>query len=188
MSIVEHAIASTKSNLTFGARPLVVSHPIISYHILSATFQYTSTMSSGFPPSSSQPSTMASSQTQPLSNNGSSNDSQATTILTESDRVFTPPGSDSEASTGHGRGNNHSSQDSQLMQLSQLAAARERMAEVDNSAAAGLGGPSKKRMADGEVKHTRGGSNVSPVRMGHSRNTSAVSVASTTGSRIGEVG
>ena len=130
--------------------------------------------------------------TQPLSNHDSSNDSQATTVMTESDRVFTPPGSDSEASTGHdGRGNNHSSQDSQLMQLSQLAAARERMVEVDSSTMAGVGGPSKKRMADGEVKHARGGSNVSPVRMGHSRNTSAVSavsVASTTGSRIGQVG
>ena len=126
--------------------------------------------------------------TQGQSNNGSSNDSQATTVMTESDRVFTPPGSDSETSNSHGFGNIPSSQDSQLLQLSQLAAARERMAEFDHDSAAEGGVQSKKRMADGAVKHARGASNMSPMRMGHSRNTSAVSVASTTGSRIGEVG
>ncbi len=127
---------------------------------------------------------MASSQSQLL--NGSSNASQATTVVTESDRVFTPPASDSETSIGHGVGNHPSSQDSQLLQLSQLAAAQEKMAEVDDGASNGV--QSRKRMADGEVKHTRGEPGISPVRRGHSRNTSTVSVASTTSSRIGEVG
>lgn len=133
-----------------------------------------------------QSSTAPSSQAQATKD--SSNDSQATTAMTESDRVFTPPGSDSETSAGHGvASHTHaSSQDSQLLQLSQLAAAQEKMAEIDDSAF--NGGQSRKRMADGEVKHIRGNSNISPVRRGHSRNTSAVSVASTTSSRIGEVG
>ncbi|RYP88855.1 hypothetical protein DL769_000221 [Monosporascus sp. CRB-8-3] len=131
----------------------------------------------------SQPSAMASNQPQPT--NDSSNDSQATTVITESDRVLTPPGSDSSASTGHANANNPPSQDSQLFQLSQLAAAQERMAERDDGAP--NGGNSRKRMADGVVKHARGNSNTSPVRQGHSRNTSAVSAASTTGSRIGEL-
>lgn len=134
-----------------------------------------------------QSSAMGSSQPQSTTKD-SSNDSQATTVITESDRVFTPPGSDSETSTGHGVANNThtSSQESQLLHLSQLAAAQEKMAEIDDGAF--NGSQSRKRMADGEVKHMRGNSNVSPVRRGHSRNTSTVSVASTTGSRIGEVG
>ncbi len=78
-----------------------------------------------------------------------------------------------------------SSQESQLLQLSQIAAAQARIPEdaADMATAA-----SRKRMADGMVKHTRDRSNVSPGQMvGHSRNTSTVSVASTAGSRIGEV-
>ncbi|KXJ89078.1 hypothetical protein Micbo1qcDRAFT_137618 [Microdochium bolleyi] len=46
---------------------------------------------------------------------------------------------------------------------------------------------SRKRTADGAVKHTRHGSLVSPNKISHSRNTSTVSMASTTGSRIGEL-
>jgi hypothetical protein len=85
---------------------------------------------------------------------------------------------------GHS-GSNGIDQDSQLLRLSQLAAALGKM--PDSDAVHG----SRKRMADGVVKHTRGVSavsGVSPTRSGgHSRTTSAVSMASTTGSRIGEV-
>jgi hypothetical protein len=72
-----------------------------------------------------------------------------------------------------------------LLQLSQIAAAQERVPEDASDMA---NGASRKRMADGMVKHTRDKSTVSPRQMvGHSRNTSTVSVASTAGSRIGEV-
>ncbi|SPQ24033.1 8a324262-806a-45a3-8048-a9d99362e25b [Thermothielavioides terrestris] len=98
-------------------------------------------------------------------------------------------GPDSNASGGRlspGTGSVHgSSQDSQLLQLSQIAAAQERIPEdtVD-----GMPGASRKRMADGMVKHTRDKSYVSPGQtVGHSRNTSTVSMASTAGSRIGEL-
>ncbi|KAI8626571.1 hypothetical protein F5Y19DRAFT_220673 [Xylariaceae sp. FL1651] len=129
--------------------------------------------------------TVSSSQSQPF-NNDSSNDSQATTSTSnDTDRVFTPPESDSEGSTRHGHGN-ASSQDSQLMQLSNLAALQQKMV-VSRDDADVNGAQSRKRMADGFVKHTRHHSSASPVRMGHSRNTSTVSVASTTGSRIGEL-
>ncbi|KAM0814764.1 hypothetical protein AB5N19_00555 [Seiridium cardinale] len=113
-------------------------------------------------------------------NYSSNDDSQGTAGTHDSDRVFTPPESDSGASSGPVQGNGaSSSQESQLLQLSQLAATQEKMAED---------GQSKKRMADGAVKHTRDSSSISPVRMpGHSRNTSTVSVASTNGSRIGEL-
>lgn len=123
-----------------------------------------------------------SSQNQPL--NYSSNDSQDTTASNDTDRVFTPTESDNEGSNGTGNGQG-SSQESQLLQLSQLAAAQRKMDETDGTPV--NGGPSRKRMADGVVKHGRNSSSVSPVRVGHSRNTSTVSVASTTSSRIGEV-
>ena len=122
------------------------------------------------------PSTGASSQSQPL-NDSSNDESQDTTASHDTDRVFTPPASDSGSSVAAGNGNT-SSQESQLLQLSQLAAAQEKMVET---------GLSKKRTADGAVKHTRNGSLTSPVRMpGHSRNTSTVSVGSTA-SRMSEV-
>ncbi|KAI0481977.1 hypothetical protein GGR56DRAFT_618008 [Xylariaceae sp. FL0804] len=130
-------------------------------------------------------------RTQPPSNrrsvapNGSSNDSQATAASSnDTDRVFTPPESDSEGSSRQADGAN-SSQESQLMQLSQLAAAQQKMTGVGEGDAAD--GPSRKRTADGAVKHVRQSSSTSPVRRGHARNASAVSVASTTGSRIGEL-
>ncbi|KAI1453873.1 hypothetical protein F4805DRAFT_356270 [Annulohypoxylon moriforme] len=138
----------------------------------------------GHPPQAqSQPS---SSQTQPTINY-SGNNSQETTISNTTDRIFTPPESDSEGSNGipNGHGSSQESQSQlQLLQLSQLAAAQQKINEVDGSP---VNGQSKKRMADGVVKHTRNSSSVSPVRVGHSRNTSTVSVASTTGSRIGEL-
>ncbi|KAI0114365.1 hypothetical protein GGR51DRAFT_504068 [Nemania sp. FL0031] len=118
----------------------------------------------------------------------SSNDSQATasnSTSNDTDRVFTPPESDSEGSNRHGHGNS-SSQESQLMQLSNLAALQQKIV-VSGDDADLNGAQSRKRMADGIVKHTRHPSSNSPVRMGHSRNTSTVSVASTTSSRIGEL-
>lgn len=131
----------------------------------------------GIAPTSHIQTSSSATQSQPL-NYSSNDDSQTTTGTHDSDRVFTPPGSDSGSSAAHGNGN-VSSQESQLLHLSQLAAAQEKMTEA---------GQSRKRMADGAVKHTRDSSSTSPVRMpGHSRNTSTVSIASTTGSRIGEV-
>ncbi|KAI8953108.1 hypothetical protein F4801DRAFT_154512 [Xylaria longipes] len=132
----------------------------------------------------SQSQTVSSSQSQPFHDSG--NDSQATnSTLNDTDRVFTPPESDSEGSHRHGNGNS-SSQESQLMQLSNLAALQQKLA-VSRDDADVNGAQSRKRMADGIVKHTRHHSSASPVRIGHSRNTSTVSIASTTSSRIGEL-
>ena len=105
----------------------------------------------------------------------------------EINRVFTPTMSDS-GSSGAGLGNGPDpSQESQLLRLSQLAAAQEKMPDVDASASP-VAALSRKRMADGMVKHVRHRSSASPVRSGgHSRNTSTVSVASTSTSRVGEV-
>ena len=114
----------------------------------------------------------------------SRSNSQGTSSTNGADPVFTPPASGGRLSPGNGSAHD-SSQESQLLQLSQIAAAQARIPEdaADMAAAA-----SRKRMADGMVKHTRDRSNVSPGQMvGHSRNTSTVSVASTAGSRIGEV-
>ncbi|KAI1358195.1 hypothetical protein F5Y08DRAFT_125219 [Xylaria arbuscula] len=117
----------------------------------------------------------------------SSNDSQATNSTSnDNDRVFTPPESDSESSHRHGNDNNSSSQESQLMHLSNLAALQQKIV-VSRDDADINGAQSRKRMADGVVKHARHHSSASPVRMGHSRNTSTVSAASTAGSRIGEL-
>lgn len=126
-----------------------------------------------------------------------SNDSQPTTSSVsasasapasqDTDRVFTPPESDNESSNRHGNGNS-SSQESQLMHLSNLAALQQKIVVSRDDADINGNGPhSRKRMADGVAKHTRQRSSASPVRMGHSRNTSTLSVASTTSSRIGEV-
>ncbi|KAI2641310.1 hypothetical protein GGS21DRAFT_368467 [Xylaria nigripes] len=128
-----------------------------------------------------------SSQGQPVHN--SSNDSQATTTstLTDNDRIFTPPESDSEGSNRHRNHYQSSSQESQLMQLSNLAALQQKIVVSRDDADFSGVHSSRKRTAGGAVKHARQHSSASPVRMGHSRNTSAVSVASTTGSRIGEL-
>jgi hypothetical protein len=122
----------------------------------------------------------------------SASDSQNTTTTNDTiDPVFTPPASEGGQSQTNSQGNGQdSSQESQLLQLSQLAAARERMPDGkphggDND---GNNGLSRKRMADGMVKNAGDRTSASPVRIpGHSRNTSTVSVASTNGSRIGEV-
>ncbi|KAK0642082.1 hypothetical protein B0T16DRAFT_336262 [Cercophora newfieldiana] len=117
----------------------------------------------------------------------SSSNSQDTSSTNDTDLVFTPPASASEGGMSPGDGSaRDSSQDSQLLQLSQIAAAQERIPHA--AADATDNGASRKRMADGVVKHTRNKSSASPVRMGgHSRNTSTVSIASTAGSRIGEL-
>lgn len=114
-----------------------------------------------------------STQSHPYSNTGS----QDTTMTTLTDpasasvSAFTPQASDtSNCAPGP------SSQDSQLLQLSQIAAAQDRIA-TDNAS-------SRKRMADGEVKSRT--DSQSPVK-GHSRNPSAVSRTSASGGHIGEV-
>ncbi|KAI0451345.1 hypothetical protein F5B21DRAFT_383950 [Xylaria acuta] len=136
--------------------------------------------------SQTAPSSQSQSQSQPFPFHDSGNDSQATNSTSnDTDRVFTPPESDSEGSHRHGNSNS-SSQESQLMHLSNLAALQQKIA-VSRDDADLHGAQSRKRMADGFVKHTRHHSSASPVRMGHSRNTSTVSVASTTSSRIGEL-
>ncbi|KAG8419594.1 hypothetical protein J3458_004450 [Metarhizium acridum] len=123
-------------------------------------------------------------------------DSQTSNASPATDQVATPPGSDSGsgvepppaavvtamlknryANVGPGLTTGVSSQNSQLHQLSAIAAVQDRLG-LD---AAGL---PRKRMADGEVKDGRG--SLSPVK-GHSRTTSTVSVASTAGSTIGEL-
>ncbi|KUI55930.1 hypothetical protein VP1G_03267 [Cytospora mali] len=117
----------------------------------------------------------------PLQKQSSSTSDSQATISSESNRVFTPPvveRTGSEGGAGSGQG---SSQETQLLQLSQLAAAREKMPDL---------GPrsSVKRTADGTIKEPRPSPTASPHRVvGHSRNTSAVSAASTTSSRVTEL-
>lgn len=108
-----------------------------------------------------------STQSHPLSTAGS----QDTNMTASTDPAFTPPASDAGTCAP-----GPSSQDSQLLQLSEIAAAQDRM---DTEALS-----SRKRMADGEVKSRR--DSQSPVK-GHSRNPSAVSRTSATGGYIGEV-
>ncbi|KAF4450256.1 hypothetical protein F53441_6538 [Fusarium austroafricanum] len=109
-----------------------------------------------------------STQSHPRSNT----DSQETTMTASTDPAFTPPASDaSNCAPGP------SSQDSQLLQLSEIAAAQHRIATDPSN--------SRKRMADGEVKSRT--DSQSPVK-GHSRNASAVSrTSATAGGHIGEL-
>jgi hypothetical protein len=113
----------------------------------------------------------------------SSNNSQTT--LDGHDTVSTPP-----TSTSDGFSSQNTSQEgyhSQLSQLSQIAAAQEPLGNSSRPTASIASTAGQKRTADGEVKP---GSSISPERpqaRGHSRNTSAVSNASSAASRIGEV-
>lgn len=121
----------------------------------------------------------------PLQKQSSSNsDSQATALSsasTESNHVFTPPIIERSASNGVASSGQGSSQESQLLQLSQLAAAREKMPDLGARS-------SVKRTADGAVKDPRTSPADSPLRpSSHSRNVSGVSVASTASSRATEV-
>jgi hypothetical protein len=119
----------------------------------------------------------------------SSSNSLDTNSSNAQDRVFTPPLSEGGGSQDNGTGRD-SSQESQLFQLSQLAAARSK--QIDGAAADHTdSGMSRKRTADGAVKMTRSDSNASPVEgigyvPSHSRTTSSVSMASTS-SRLTEV-
>lgn len=102
---------------------------------------------------------------------------------TESNRVFTPtpPIIERSVSTGAVSSGQASSQESQLLQLSQLAAAREKMPDVGSRT-------SVKRTAEDAFKGSRTSPPESPARpSSHSRNVSGVSVASTTSSRFTEV-
>ncbi|KAJ0167149.1 hypothetical protein CTA2_4187, partial [Colletotrichum tanaceti] len=100
--------------------------------------------------------------------------SQDSTVSAETANVFTPPASQGDMSGGNPNGYT-SSQESQLLQLSHIAAAQDKLVEDNVMATA------RKRMADGALKeHT------SPIRVGHSRNTSTVSMASTTASSVGD--
>lgn len=116
--------------------------------------------------------------------------SQESHVTSSSAHAVTPPASDISSVTDNGITGylgQHlapaASKTDHLLQLSTLAAARDRLS-IGTTA-----GASRKRMADGEVK--AGMPNMSPIKgrghgHGHSRNMSAVSVAST-GSTIGEV-
>lgn len=124
-------------------------------------------------PLQKQPSTLSDSQATVHSSNS-----------TESSRVFTPtpPIIERSGSTGAASSGQVSSQESQLLQLSQLAAAQQKMPDVGARSSA-------KRTADGAVKAVRASPPGSPPRPSshHSRNVSGVSVASTTSSRVTEV-
>lgn len=125
----------------------------------------------------------------------SKSDSQDTSTTNDAaDDIFTPPASAGAVShiNSQSNGQDSSSQESQLLQLSQIAATREKMqssAEGSDGSSDPNAGRSRKRTADGMVKSASEGSSASPLLRGggHSRNTSTVSIASTTGSRIGEV-
>ena len=106
------------------------------------------------------------SQSDPRSAEGS----QASNATSSFDRVFTPTPSDDGTTPNE---LHRPAQDSQLLQLSAIAATQDRMETDGSDMVAG----SRKRMADGEVK--------SPGK-GHSRTTSTLSMASTT-STIGDV-
>ncbi|KFH43155.1 hypothetical protein ACRE_060960 [Hapsidospora chrysogenum ATCC 11550] len=106
------------------------------------------------------------SQSDPRSAEGS----QASNATSTFDRVFTPTPSDDGTTPNE---LHRPAQDSQLLQLSAIAATQDRM-ETDGS---DMAADSRKRMADGEVK--------SPGK-GHSRTTSTLSMASTT-STIGDL-
>ncbi|KAB5540231.1 hypothetical protein GE09DRAFT_1061994 [Coniochaeta sp. 2T2.1] len=109
------------------------------------------------------------------------------------DDIFTPEASAGGLSRTNSKssGQDSSSQESQLQQLSQIAATRDKMLNTSGGSDGGndqTGGQSRKRMADGMVKSASEGATASPVlKGGHSRNTSTVSVASSAGSRLGEL-
>ncbi|KAK0736191.1 hypothetical protein B0T21DRAFT_411383 [Apiosordaria backusii] len=139
---------------------------------------------------------LSTSQTHPLTVNNyrqptlQRSDSQESSSTNITDRVFTPPASGGGLSPGTGSAHHSSQESSQLLQLSQIAAAQERIPE-NTMDPYGNGASSRKRMADGAVKDVRDKQILmSPGQAhigGHSRNPSAVSIASTTGSRVGEV-
>ncbi|KAJ0114574.1 hypothetical protein J7T55_004818 [Diaporthe amygdali] len=114
----------------------------------------------------------------------SNSDSQATILSSdESNRVFTPPMIETAASDGGPGSGQGSSQESQLFQLSQLAAAQDKLPGQAQPLRSAV-----KRTADGTIKDPRFSPTASPGRgVSHSRNTSAVSAASTASSRVTEL-
>lgn len=111
-------------------------------------------------------------------------DSQATNLSSdESNHVFSPPMIETAASDGGPGSGQGSSQESQLLQLSQLAAAQDKLPGPPPPLRSAV-----KRAADGTVKDPRFSPTASPSRTAtHSRNTSAVSAASIASSRVTEV-
>ncbi|KAH7171304.1 hypothetical protein EDB81DRAFT_635777 [Dactylonectria macrodidyma] len=152
--------------------PVSSSAPTLSSGGTASLLPSTTTASSSFPAAlfrqHSTDGDDISSQSHPCS----TTDSQDTAMTASTDPACTPPASESGAGP--------SSQDSQLLQLSQVAAAQDKMA----TATADAWG-SRKRMADGEVKARS--QSTSPVKRHHSRNASSVSRASVTGSYLGEL-
>lgn len=121
----------------------------------------------------------------PLQKQTSSHSGSQATIhssnSTESMRVFTPPIIERSASNGAASSGQGSSQESQLLQLSQLAAVQEKMPDFGARS-------SVKRTADGAIKDARSSPTASPPRpSSHSRNVSGVSAASTTSSHFTDV-
>lgn len=117
----------------------------------------------------------------------SNSDSQATNLSSdESNRVFSPPMIETAVSDGGPGSGQGSSQESQLFQLSQLAAAQDKLPGQAQPLRSAV-----KRTADGTIKDPRFSPTASPGRTAsHSRNTSAVSAvsaASTASSRVTEV-
>ncbi|EEU39406.1 uncharacterized protein NECHADRAFT_94347 [Fusarium vanettenii 77-13-4] len=158
LSRVSHQIASTRTTApTAAAAAASIAKPPPVKAVVAATMQRNPSLDRDD----------GSTQSHPLSTAGS----QDTNMTASTDPAFTPPASDPGTCAP-----GPSSQDSQLLQLSEIAAAQDRM---DTDAWS-----SRKRMADGEVKSRT--DSQSPVK-GHSRNPSAVSRASATGGYIGEL-
>ncbi|RSM09979.1 hypothetical protein CDV31_007385 [Fusarium ambrosium] len=159
LSRVSHQIASTRTTAPAAAASIAKPPPVKAVAAVAAA-----TMQQRNP---SLDRDDGSTQSHPLSTAGS----QDTNMTASTDPAFTPPASDAGTCAP-----GPSSQDSQLLQLSEIAAAQDRM---DTEAWS-----SRKRMADGEVKSRT--DSQSPVK-GHSRNPSAVSRTSATGGYIGEL-
>ncbi|KJZ78665.1 hypothetical protein HIM_02056 [Hirsutella minnesotensis 3608] len=148
-----------------------------------------------------QPSTQGSAPSSAHSFSRSVTNSQETAATVSTDQIVTPPPSETSAGldvpgqldSGMGaldrkqpkaqpptKGDSacgNADRQCQLLQLSTIAAAQDKMMPEGTAG-------SKKRMADGLLKLREG--SASPVK-GHSRNASAVSMASTAASHIGEV-
>lgn len=113
----------------------------------------------------------------------SSNNSQSTVDGHET--VSTPPTSTSDGISS--QNTNLERQHSQLSQLSHLAAAQEPLGSPSRPSISVPSTAGQKRTANGEVKSASSISPERPQARGHSRNTSAVSNASSAASRIGEL-
>lgn len=113
----------------------------------------------------------------------SSNNSQSTVDGHET--ASTPPTSTSDGISS--QNTIPEGQHSQLSQLSHLAAAQEPLGSPSRPSLSIAATAGQKRTADGEVKSASSISPERPQARGHSRNTSAISNASSATSRIGEL-